>query len=701
MDDVQNNVVCPIKLLLVHALRTGHVAQTSIESLLAVVQATPNRTVQWLRPSDPVVPAVHRHKHGFLDFSKPANPMQVTSTLRAAGLLAGVLVPLQSHDIRAGASRDVSKLPPDAIKGVAGVAVAKVLGHTPKTTSKGLTDDYVGGIDTAVNALVAKNAKADRVAPKIGRNPYVKRRIPPAEIDEFCEEHGLDPSVSTHRRKATLSMHQQDQDRWAEEQRAALSRPADVGAASGASAAPSRKPQQHHLLSGPTASHRNPLADMSPNVRPAKRLRQGKNNNTKAIAHDKASFEPATGSDAVQTGGVLLLPTSEQPPHATMSDALIDPLLLRGPAPSTPVAGHGLAAAGPEEDAEAEDALLESTPVDPTSVSSLESLIAAANSTDDVVGGGGDADHDDNDQEAEAGGDDSPETQAFEAQIQDHIINDALDEAIVEHHGSSPAQPGGDPASVLDLPGTQFVDHLARINIVRNKTLTRNPSRCDELLPEYVGVGNSRDKPALFLHHCPNAALGCKYTSTNPTSVRLHADNCNRKLENQTPEAVFKKVVERPFRYNRDGCTTTWRTQSTLNDHVRDVHDFKSKTCELPDCPTPDREWSTASSYRAHVKRCHDEDWTPSKCQVPNCVNPTVFKNWNGYNQHLKEVHNLRGVEKEKYLPSATPHFTPRGCPINGCKNKKVFPQRSMMKKHLIQAHKFKEGDQLQSLLKG
>lgn len=45
-------------------------------------------------------------------------------------------------------------------------AVAKLLGHSDKTRSLGVTDYYVGGLDTAVNAVVAKNAEAGRFSVK-------------------------------------------------------------------------------------------------------------------------------------------------------------------------------------------------------------------------------------------------------------------------------------------------------------------------------------------------------------------------------------------------------------------------------------------------------------------------------------------------------------------------------------------------------
>ncbi|KAK7711430.1 hypothetical protein SLS64_005454 [Diaporthe eres] len=678
LDDVQNNTVCPIKLLLIHALRTGHVAHTSIESLLRSLQASPGRTVQWVKQSDPVVPAI-MNQLALLDFSKPALAQQVLVTVRAAGLMAGILTPLQAHDIRAGVSRDVAKLPADAIKGVASQAVAKVLGHATKSISHGITDDYIGGVDTAVNAVVAENAKADTFGPKIAKEAFVKRRVPPAEVEEFCEEHGLEYSLIKDRRKAMYRIRAQELEQWTQERRAVLARPAPQAAAA-AIAIPSRRRQQPEA----PIDYGRPLAERSPNVPPTKRPR--KNNNEKKGAGDL---------DAVRTG---VLQQQQQPapptttllaskPYASRPDALIDPR-LRGSVPDAP------AYDGDEEPGD----LLESTPVDPASVSSLESLICGSGSTDDDD----DDDDDDGGDEEEAGGG-SSHAQMLEDHIQDHIVNNALDEVIAENGGpSSRAKPCDDPASVLGLPGMQFIDHFAKINVVRNKTLnSMSVSRLEESLPKHVAMGNSRDKPTLFLIRCPNAHLGCDYANTSQDLVVSHTGACNHLLQQKLPEAAFEKV-DRPFRCDRDGCTTAFRSQVDLNRHIKDLHDFTPKKCELPDCPRPDVVvWTSRSAYNAHTREEHDKDWTPSKCGVPDCTHTTVFLTRKTYGSHLTRIHHLRGAEKEKYLPARTMPFAARRCPIEGCKLQTVYKIRALLKRHLVKGHKFEEGDELESLLEG
>ncbi|KAI3398599.1 hypothetical protein diail_8947 [Diaporthe ilicicola] len=141
---------------------------------------------------------------------RPANPTQVNLSIKAAGLVAGVLVPVVSHDIRAGAARDASMLR-TRIQGVASPHVAKILGHNYKSLSNGTTDRYVGGEETAVNAEVAKNPKAGCFGLQVGDEGYVRHYIPTARITEVCIENGLDQNIRKDRMKAIAMIEEERQ----------------------------------------------------------------------------------------------------------------------------------------------------------------------------------------------------------------------------------------------------------------------------------------------------------------------------------------------------------------------------------------------------------------------------------------------------------------------------------------------------------
>ena len=138
-----DNVMCPIKLLLVLALRLGNVAATNIDDLLTSTQSCADKTIKWTHPERPVMCAIGRCG-AKLDVDEPASSEQLTSILGQAGLAAGVLAKIRSHDIRRGAARDSAQL--DRIDSVSSVEVATTLGHSFKTYSTGVTADYIGDV---------------------------------------------------------------------------------------------------------------------------------------------------------------------------------------------------------------------------------------------------------------------------------------------------------------------------------------------------------------------------------------------------------------------------------------------------------------------------------------------------------------------------------------------------------------------------
>lgn len=642
LEGVQNNTVCPIKLLLIHALRTGHVAHTSIEALLRSLLLTPNRRVQWTNQLDPIAPAIVRQN--FLDFTSPAGIHQVAKSVRAAGLLAGILTPLNTHDIRAGASRDVAKLPSGVIKGVADATVAKTLGHSHKTLYNGVTDSYVGGIATAFNALVAKNPQPDRFGPQVADQGYFRLEpVKSARIVEYCNNNNLDPSSSGDRRLAGRRIQEQDREQWVQEQEAVLR--GDPGA----SALASRKRKD------PTASSTidhpvGPLAERSPNISaPSKKWGENKKKEKKPKRQKQTSNSagPPVGSgstipesDDVQTGHFQSAPTtspvvgkSRQVPEP---DELIDPQLL---AMDAQMRGLMLGAGVQEE------ALISSVTVDPVKASGLESIILgnvndAATATTAATG-------------QKMGAQEDPQWQFLEDYAEDQAIDDALDEVIAETAplDSTAATPSNDPTSATTLPGEQFVDYFSRINVVRNTSLKHSLTKLDEVFPRHVGMGHSRDEPSLFLIPCPNAVLGCSYSHPNPERIAQHEISCTIRLADHQDRGGDSSEETQLFDCGRDGCTKQFKTEKYLQRHIKRSHDWVPKKCELPDCPKPDVLWDSGGKMQRHKQVDHDANWKPSKCIFPGCSSSHTFEKRHLYNMHLKNVHKLRGEEKAQYFP--------------------------------------------------
>lgn len=601
--------------------------------------------MQWTNQLDPITPAIV--KQNFLDFTSPAGIHKVAKSVRAAGLLAGILTPLNTHDIRAGAARDVAKLPSGVIKGVADTTVAKTLGHNHKTLYKGVTDSYVGGIETAFNALVAENPQADRFGPQVADQGYFRRHpVESARIVEYCNVNNLDPSSSRDRGLAGRRIQEQDREQWVQDQEAALR--GDPGTSTLAS----RKRNESTAFSTvdqPVDQPVAPLAERSPNISAPPRKREKKNNKKQKQTSNSAS-PPAVdhGSmipepDDVQTGHFFqsapptTSPAVGKPRQVAVE--LIDPQLLAMEAEMK----DSMSKAGIQE-----EALLSSVTVDLGRASGLESIILgnaddAATATIAATG-------------QEIGAQEDPQLQFLDDYAEAQVIDDALDEVIAETAAQNPtaATPSNDSASAITLPGEQFVDYFSRINVVRNTSLRHSLKKLAEVFPRHVGMGNSRDEPSLFLIPCPNAALGCSYSHPNPEILEEHEISCTIRLANHQASGSDSSEETQLFNCDRDGCTKQFKTKEYLNNHIKRNHDWTPKKCELPDCPKPDVLFDTGGKMQRHLQRDHDTDWKPSKCIFPGCSSSHIFEKRYLYNLHLKNVHKLRGEEKAQYFPPTT-----------------------------------------------
>jgi hypothetical protein len=620
LEGVQYNTVCPIKLLLIHGLRTGHIAHPSIQSLLGSLVSSRDRRVQWTNGSDPVIPAISAVAT-FLDFSKPAVQHQVNQSIKAAALVAGILVPVVSHDIRAGAARDIATLAGPKLTGVGNPGIAKALGHNYKSLSRGTTDRYIGGIETAVNAEVAKAPKVHRFGPPVGVDGYVKQPILAATTDQVCTDNGLDQTNPVDRRKAQKIIETERRARWTEEQKNRVARAPDPLLP--------RKRKSSPSVSG------EPLGDKSLNIRPPKRHQHtrttisvgGESAPSEGGLDDVQEDKGAASTRPAAPGGTTTITSSSSSTSAT-ADELIDPLLR----------GLHDDIEGALRDTGIQEGMLDSCPVDQSEVSSLESLLSSTMVDTENM--------------------DDSKAAIFEERLADRFIGDAIDVAIAENFGGQAASvqlPGielEDPReSAIKLGSTPFVDYFSRINVTRNTAIIRGSRNMD--YSKHIPMGNTRDVPTLFRIRCKNASLGCKFTSTEQRIVDDHTLSRNCIVNRPAPTPGVQ--VKARHMCTRDGCSRTFHNVSLLNKHIEAVHDWVPRKCEEPDCPKADVLWENGDKYQRHVD-AHNSDWTPSKCHFPGCKSSQTFIKRINYNQHLRVAHKLIGkekkAEKEKYLPS-------------------------------------------------
>lgn len=139
--DAKDNVICPIKFLIIMALRTGNVAATTVEDLLENVRQNPIKKVAWTRPDSPVFCAFSSRTS--LDLPVPAATKQIQRTVSAMSDAAGILASLTSHDLRRGGARELKNLAV-APSGESDDVPAVALGHNNVSKYHGVTQDYCG-----------------------------------------------------------------------------------------------------------------------------------------------------------------------------------------------------------------------------------------------------------------------------------------------------------------------------------------------------------------------------------------------------------------------------------------------------------------------------------------------------------------------------------------------------------------------------
>ena len=103
-------IICPIKWLLILALRTSVVVQTNIRDLTEAVDKLHNKSLVWQTPDRPVLCAL-KGTGGELDLEKPAPAKQLLGTLKLGCDLIGMLPLPVTHDMRRGAAVEFAHFP--------------------------------------------------------------------------------------------------------------------------------------------------------------------------------------------------------------------------------------------------------------------------------------------------------------------------------------------------------------------------------------------------------------------------------------------------------------------------------------------------------------------------------------------------------------------------------------------------------------
>jgi hypothetical protein len=207
LERAEDSCMCPIKLLMVHALRHGLCYGTTVPEVLKDAMGTRNKLVRWRYPKYPVLCARKKNPH-LLDLTAPAPATQITESIRSMGIVSGIIGHLKARDLRRGSARDTTHLA-KTLRGSANVSTGLVLGHTRKTVANDISQRYSGPLQEDILSLRANSDFKDRLAPALSEPlddeilPTVRRKVTPKwQIDERLRQDGIDPVNSTpHQRK--------------------------------------------------------------------------------------------------------------------------------------------------------------------------------------------------------------------------------------------------------------------------------------------------------------------------------------------------------------------------------------------------------------------------------------------------------------------------------------------------------------------
>lgn len=218
LQDSKHNSVCAVKLLVIHALRTGAVDATSWEELKTQTLRRRDRTVQWKTSERPVVSAIVPGQCSFLDLEKPARTGQILCTLASMGRKAKLTVKVATHDLRRGSAKDIAHLKGE-IRGFATPTVAAALGHRISSYMKDVTASYTGGSDASIWTLRAESGFADRKAPMVGQSPFVAKNPNHDEVQKYCAMKGWDADDAIIVRRVKRHLVEDQEEAWRSENR--------------------------------------------------------------------------------------------------------------------------------------------------------------------------------------------------------------------------------------------------------------------------------------------------------------------------------------------------------------------------------------------------------------------------------------------------------------------------------------------------
>jgi hypothetical protein len=647
-------LLCPIKIILIVALRLGAVRAKSIDELLTQTAQRRDRTLQWVDSSRPVLPAINLGGSKVLP-TVAANSKQLGPVLAAAALSAGVVGSVRPHDLRRGAAKDTSvAFRSVTTQGAAATLgeVQQVLGHSHESLQRGITQGYIGVAhvdnwaprlaaqldDPFSKPLMATTAVEDI---KSGVDRLTKT---PAEVTDLCVKYKLDPTKRSDRLKAT---------RWGEQAR----------------------------LTSWSLTERNRIDEAEP------RPDDDQDSEDECSGFDAAEHREGEGDTEDEQDKEKVAGATEQ-----LGLSLLGFVTGKD---------QGVSNDSDEGYSSMHEDLLQSSlfqALDVPSTSSFETSapveIAAAQVQDD-----------------------SPQVQILSPQVQDvspqvQIAAAQVQDVSPQVQDVSPQVQIVSPQVQIDSPyspvptlsemtSLEFVRYFSAINLTTSQKIA---CRSKEIQKSLLNAKNgfSKDDCTAFQFQCKFRNLHrCTYTTGNRNYMRTHESRCKPGgTKERAPDAVTYPCLA-------PGCGRSFASESTLRVHCK-AHDFQPRPC--PYGCAPKKQYPSPKALDAHVRSSHPNEFAPARCPIRSCISIRVFKSRRVLEEHLAEKHpgltqeEIAGLINETREDErdmlGTDEFTPARCPVKSCKSVRTFKSRRVLEEHLFGKHPGLTEEEITGLIK-
>ncbi|KAJ4373385.1 hypothetical protein N0V83_003680 [Neocucurbitaria cava] len=622
LDDVESVHVCPIALLLVHALRNGLVHGTTVEEVLRHTLAQADRHVKWIYPDRPILTAIAR-KPSRCDLDVVTSPWQINDTVKQMGVLSGMLTRVHAHALRLGAIRDYAHMPKNTSNTIVSTDdLRRFAGHSHTAMTKGVTEKYVGDIASEYyNNRAAMGGVHHRREPKFAvdkqavlrtKGPVTKDEMQ-ADIDIHMPDKTIGDLTRNERTSVTHRVRRQRVETLAT---SAVAEPLSI-----------RTSSNGKLKAAPALAQAK-----------AKDVPSRKPKPTTSVARDVGSKDSAVGSSSSED--LVLL--------STIDPALLDEeslAALHVPDANIDALQATIFGAANENEAgqDTETAPgLEGIATDPSSQDHGEDAAR-------IVLGQGPEDTDRTVSNA---------VDWINSYAKYNVVNNAIfarnwlsfsekgasfEESIGHHamRGNSRDEPTPYMFHCQQTPGCTYSN-------IREYHVTQHEGICSELLVEAVKKAENTDEDVL---RC--TFPGCEYaTKCGERLLQLHV----RYKHNWEPRTCEECD---------DG--TIYYTKWALSNHQQSVHSGRwPAKCTFPLCPDK-QDFKSAGSMEYHLKRKHNlltaesripympprpekTPWVTQTCVRSSCPSQSTFDRRSKMMRHLKSYHNMSIEEAEDLI---------------------------------------------------